>query len=719
MHYSSDAGREGPGNGGSIHSPAFNGGEPDPMRTRTERPGQHSGLNPGPARGDGPSRSFAVSSADARPRALPSSDLPVRDVHGDRPLPNREPSGSMTSFDAFGVRSNSDSLPSHGGPGGPPDSALADYRDSGSHFERDLHAPPPQRDPAGHNSGAWRPGAHSGSFAARPGASEHFDPGERPGPSFTQVPPGADYAARPPIPDQTAPAGPGTMVAQRYQLIDLVGKGGNGTVWRAKDTVLQRDVALKEVLLPVGLPPNERQLLLERSVREAQIAAGLSHPSVVRVFDVVTHDRLPWIVMELLESRSLSEILASDGPLPPRVVAKIGLALVGALQAAHEAGIVHRDVKPGNVLVSADGRCVLSDFGAAQAHNVSNGTTPGKVLGSAHYIAPERAVGGKADPPSDIFSLGVTLYAAVEGRPPFDRGDAVSTMRAVVHDPPESPRNAGPLTTLLAGMLAKEPEHRMTLAQVRQELAGVLAPKSTGQHQQVPPSSAPPAPPPRREPSRDMPEPPGPKKSSKAKPVAIVCILLLVAGGLSFLLYMSALNGDGGGPSPADDASDTSDSADPDDETPSFETALHKDANGFSAHYPAAWGEGNNGEDYIEYANPDDTSQWVRFYSNSWRILDPSIDGFLNDMIAGMEQSGHMRDIDIVRLDPVEFGGMSGHVIEYTGTLSASGEERHSIWGVVQSPEGPGIGIYVSGAADQWEFSEQVYHEAVDSFTVD
>ncbi|WP_156037514.1 serine/threonine-protein kinase, partial [Glycomyces tenuis] len=253
-------------------------------------------------------------------------------------------------------------------------------------------------------------------------------------------------------------ASPGDTVGDRYRLIDLVGKGGNGSVWRADDTVLRREVALKEVFLPPDLPPGEREQLIERSRREAQIAATLSHPSVIRVFDVVEHGGLPWIVMELLQARSLAEILTADGPLPPRVAAKIGLALVGALQAAHEAGIIHRDVKPGNVLISVDGRCVLSDFGAAQMNQASGGTTPGKVLGSAHYIAPERAVGQPAEPASDVFSLGVTLYAAVEGRPPFDRGDAVSTMRAVVQDPPESPRHAGPLTALLGGMLAKEPQ---------------------------------------------------------------------------------------------------------------------------------------------------------------------------------------------------------------------------------------------------------------------
>ena len=271
-------------------------------------------------------------------------------------------------------------------------------------------------------------------------------------------------------------ARPGTVIADRYELTTLVGKGGHGTVWRAHDRLLQRDVAVKEVSLPPELPPAEREQLCDRTLREAQAAARLSHASVVRVFDVITEDGRPWIVMELLQARSLADIIAADGPMPPRVVAKIGLALAGALEAAHEAGILHRDIKPGNVMISADGRCVLSDFGAAAAGAAGTGhTAPGMVLGSAHYIAPERAVGGPAATASDLFSLGVTLYAALEGRPPFDRADTTATMHAVVHDPPEAPRNAGPLAPVLAGLLEKDPSRRMDSKQVKHTLTGLLA----------------------------------------------------------------------------------------------------------------------------------------------------------------------------------------------------------------------------------------------------
>lgn len=271
----------------------------------------------------------------------------------------------------------------------------------------------------------------------------------------------------------------GATIAGRYELRAPIGDGGMGAVWRAHDTLLQRDVAIKEVLLPAELPSAERDTLVERTLREARAAAALSHASVIRVFDVITEGGRPWIIMELLQARSLADIIKEDGPMPPRVVAKIGLSMLGALEAAHAAGILHRDVKPGNVLISSDGRCVLSDFGVARTNAPSNLTTPGMVLGSAHYIAPERATGGQIGPASDLFSLGVTLYAAVEGRPPFDRPNALATMQAVVHDPPESPRRAGALLPILGGLLEKDPHRRWSVEQTRaaiQQLLGGAGP---------------------------------------------------------------------------------------------------------------------------------------------------------------------------------------------------------------------------------------------------
>ncbi len=277
-------------------------------------------------------------------------------------------------------------------------------------------------------------------------------------------------------------AAPGAVIGGRYTLRAAVGHGGMGTVWRAADTLLRRDVAVKEVILPPGLAPSDRDAMYERTMREARAAAALQHPAVVQVYDVVQENGRPWIVMELLEARSLADMVIEDGPVPARVVAKIGIALLGALEVAHAHGVLHRDVKPANVLICSDGRCVLTDFGVARMPTDIQLTTPGMVLGSPHFISPERAMGSEFGPPSDLFSLGVTLYTAVEGRPPFDKGDPIETMHAVVEDPPAAPVRAGALADVLLGLLEKDPARRYDVPAartlLRQLLAGPLASKA-------------------------------------------------------------------------------------------------------------------------------------------------------------------------------------------------------------------------------------------------
>ena len=269
-------------------------------------------------------------------------------------------------------------------------------------------------------------------------------------------------------------AAPGIVIGGRYQLRTAIGHGGMGTVWRASDTILRRDVAVKEVLLPPGMATTDRDSMYQRTLREARAAAALSHPAVVQVYDVVTEAGRPWIIMELLQARSLAEMIVEDGPFAPRAVAKIGIALLGALEVAHAAGVLHRDVKPANVLICGDGRCVLTDFGVARMPTDAELTTPGMVLGSPHFISPERAIGAKFGPPSDLFSLGVTLYTAVEGRPPFDKSDPFETMRAVVEEPPAPAVRAGPLAGVLYGLLEKDPERRWNVETARAVLRDLM-----------------------------------------------------------------------------------------------------------------------------------------------------------------------------------------------------------------------------------------------------
>jgi eukaryotic-like serine/threonine-protein kinase len=265
------------------------------------------------------------------------------------------------------------------------------------------------------------------------------------------------------------------IVAGRYAVGEVLGRGGMGTVWLATDKVLHRRVALKEVTFSIHLTDEERDILRERTMREARAAARLDHPCVTHVFDVVEEDGRPWLVMEHVLARSLQEIVEDQGPLPPPVVARIGLDVLAALEAAHAEGIVHRDVKPANVLVSDGGRARLTDFGIATTTGDSSLTTQGALIGSPSYMAPERAAGGQPGGSVDLWSLGATLYTAVEGRLAFDRGDPVATLMAVATEPPEPPRLAGPLTPVLLGLLTKDPAQRATPAQARRDLQTVAS----------------------------------------------------------------------------------------------------------------------------------------------------------------------------------------------------------------------------------------------------
>src|SRR3954452_5066774 len=264
------------------------------------------------------------------------------------------------------------------------------------------------------------------------------------------------------------------LVAGRYRLHTPLGRGGMGVVWAAEDELLMRQVAVKEVRLPATVDDEERDLLRQRTMREARTAARLDHPCAVRVFDVCEDDDQPFIVMERLVGRTLSDVIKRDGPLPPARAAEIGLCLLDALEAAHAAGIVHRDVKPGNVIVGDDGRVTLTDFGIASTAGDPSITSTGLLLGSPAYIAPERARGGLPEPPSDMWSLGATLYTAVEGRPPFDHRDPVATLTAVVTDDPQPCRLAGPaLGPLLVRLLDKEPARRPDPEAIRRVLRSV------------------------------------------------------------------------------------------------------------------------------------------------------------------------------------------------------------------------------------------------------
>lgn len=260
------------------------------------------------------------------------------------------------------------------------------------------------------------------------------------------------------------------LIAGRYRLLSPLGEGGMGTVWRARDELLHREVAVKEVRAPHGLAASEVERMYARLEREAWAAARVANRNVVTVYDVATQDGRPWIVMELVRGVSLAELLDAEGPLSPQRVAHIGAEVLAALRSAHEAGVLHRDVKPANVLMSNDGRVVLTDFGIAMVEGSSALTMTGEVIGSPEFLAPERALGRTPGPESDLWSLGVLLYAAVEGNSPFRQNTPLSTLRAIVDEELPPPRRAGPLAPVLEGLLRKDPAQRLPAGRAEQDL---------------------------------------------------------------------------------------------------------------------------------------------------------------------------------------------------------------------------------------------------------
>ncbi|WP_405953246.1 serine/threonine protein kinase [Streptomyces prunicolor] len=263
----------------------------------------------------------------------------------------------------------------------------------------------------------------------------------------------------------------GLLLAGRYRLAESIGSGGMGRVWRAHDEVLHRAVAIKELTAALYVSESDQPRLLARTRAEARAAARINHSAVVTVHDVLEHDGRPWIVMELVEGNSLADEVKEQGRIEPAEAARIGIWVLRALRAAHAAGVLHRDVKPGNVLLGQDGRVLLTDFGIAQIEGDSTITRTGEVVGSVDYLAPERVRGADPGPSSDLWALGATLFTAVEGRSPFRRTSPLSTMQAVVEEEAGEPRNAGALAPVIAALLNKDPALRPDADQAEQMLA--------------------------------------------------------------------------------------------------------------------------------------------------------------------------------------------------------------------------------------------------------
>ena len=317
-------------------------------------------------------------------------------------------------------------------------------------------------------------------------------------------------------------------VCNRYRLTEVLGRGGMGVVWRARDERLQRDVAVKEVELPTTLPQEVRASANERALREARAAARLSHAAAVTIFDVQEEDGRAYLVMELVDAPTLGDVLQSHGPLPPERTAEIGLQVLDALEAAHASGIVHRDVKPANVMIPAEGTAKLADFGIASLKDDPKITQTGHILGSPSYMAPEQAEGKGSGPEADLWALGATLYYAVEGEPPFDAGQAIPTLAAVLHDAPRPMERAGTLEPVITALLAKDPARRPSGPEVRRMLDDVVRGRAV---------TSMPVPPERRTVTEPEPEPaavpyePEPRRRTGLVVLAALAALLLLGVG--------------------------------------------------------------------------------------------------------------------------------------------------------------------------------------------
>ncbi|RBQ19818.1 hypothetical protein DP939_14005 [Spongiactinospora rosea] len=303
------------------------------------------------------------------------------------------------------------------------------------------------------------------------------------------------------------------LIARRYRLSSALGQGGMGVVWHGHDTLLNRPIAVKEVVLSPGLPPVERERHLLRTTREARTAARLNHPGIVQIYDVVEEDGRPWIIMELVDAQPLDEIVRLTGPVPVRLLSDIGRQILSALSAAHGAGVLHRDVKPSNILVTEDGRAVLTDFGVATAEGDSSLTQTGMVAGSPSFLAPERASGGIGGAASDLWSFGATLYAGLMGRSPFERADTMETLNAILTEEPVYGRIPKIFHAVLRGLLERDPARRLTAEQADRMLADIQEAQRARDRVTGPP-------------------PRGPRPRGKVALAAAVAGVVLVAGAV-------------------------------------------------------------------------------------------------------------------------------------------------------------------------------------------
>ncbi|MEV5340062.1 protein kinase [Streptomyces sp. NPDC052676] len=538
----------------------------------------------------------------------------------------------------------------------------------------------------------------------------------------------------------------GLLLGGRYRLDDAIGSGGMGRVWRAHDEVLHRAVAIKELTAALYVSESDRAVLLARTRAEARAAARINHSAVVTVHDVLEHDGRPWIVMELVEGRSLAEAVKADGRVEPAEAARIGLWVLRALRAAHTAGVLHRDVKPGNVLLAHDGRVLLTDFGIAQIEGDTTITRTGEVVGSVDFLAPERIRGHDPGPASDLWALGATLYTAVEGGSPFRRTSPLSTMQAIVEEELADPRHAGTLAPVIAALLRKDPAARPGSAEAER----LLAEAAEGRIPQVAAYEAPPGPVTPRPAAADtrahtrpdatgpaaytgptayagptvhsgptaytgptgstgpsVPARPAPRRR-RLRALALVVAVAAIVGGGTAAAWQTWGNGTGTGTGSGGTSAGVSAAPLPDG------WVRVDDPVGFSLSVP--------GEDWERSVYSDDGELTQIDYSPDGGVhllrvavdLSPDFDNARDHQLDLEQQVGRLAEYRRVSLEDELYRDRQSSLWEYTWTALESepgpyAGPRRAIDRMYLARDGVEYAIYMSGPADDWETTRQQF----------
>lgn len=524
---------------------------------------------------------------------------------------------------------------------------------------------------------------------------------------------------------QSAGTAAGLLLAGRYRLTESIGRGGMGKVWRAQDEVLHRTVAVKELTAGLYVSEADRRVLHARTQKEARAAARISHPGVVTVHDVLEYDGRPWIVMQYVDGPSLADSTAESGRVEPAEAARIGLHVLGALRAAHAAGVLHRDVKPGNVLLASDGRVLLTDFGIAAIEGDATITRTGELVGSIDYLAPERVRGGDPGPASDLWSLGATLYAAVEGRSPFRCTSPLSTMQAVVTEEHPPPRHAGALEPVIAALLRKEPEQRPPAEELERMLREVMEGRRPRAAQAyVPARTADPAerPVPTALLTGPMSSPgpgvPAPKRSGAWRRVVVVAVLAGVTGAAAGFL---ALRYGSGGGSPGTGAAKSPTASGTPTGTPGTAAGPGdgqqwqrvRDPEGFSLLVPAGWSRQRAG-DQIDYT-PDGGRRLIRISVDRTPDFE---NPYLHMLDVEKTVKKRLPEYRRLRLDQNAFRDREKSALwEFTWTETKDNAgERRAIDQVYFGDDGTEYALYMSSPAEEWTTTRQRFDRMVQSF---